>query len=442
MKISTRTSISFVTIFILFLAEITSSSVFFVVAIGMTIVLALSRNNVKLISAVKDMNCKYLIMYFAISSIIAIFNLLYGEVSLRAIIRDQYYVLRAITLFVLGYLLAYKYNKKNIYKTVVIWGTILGFINIVEALGNIQVLSSSESVNAVRSVIGNGRIEVVIAIFILSYTSFYAKEKIFTRKIELLLLVVLLFALIMTFSRSNIGMLLIMLCVVLVSNIHRINTKFIKYIGQFILIILVGLIIFYFLPSSLTQNFLEKLEHVSSEISNDRDWNVYSNVVQNWRGYEVYLVKNEFFAGNLFTKIWGNGFGKLVLTPYYYLVSSSSEGGIPYFHNGFLTVLYKGGIIGILLYISFFVFLLKVGRKHKNAGNITIKRCVLHALIIGLLFITFFTMGIFAQSFTVEFYLLIGWLVFEIKLEEKALGRKSMNKATYNVSACKNEVLL
>ena len=86
------------------------------------------------------------------------------------------------------------------------------------------------------------------------------------------------------------------------------------------------------------QPFVLKIENTLVELSIKTDWSRYENIVQNWRGYEVFVALNQFNNFSLLQKIMGNGFGTLIPVKYTNLVGVPLEnGGIILLHNGYYT---------------------------------------------------------------------------------------------------------
>ena len=78
-----------------------------------------------------------------------------------------------------------------------------------------------------------------------------------------------------------------------------------------------------------------------------------------------FIIIEKYNTSNLFEKIFGNGFGSFInskrsIVDDAYLSGSGSNefiNEIPIFHNGYFGALFKCGIVGVILYISFLVML-------------------------------------------------------------------------------------
>ena len=98
-----------------------------------------------------------------------------------------------------------------------------------------------------------------------------------------------------------------------------------------------------------------------NELNPNLDWENDSNINQSWRGYEVYLIIDNFNNSSILNKIFGNGFGSFIYIEKDVIVYETINDEaiskiiheIPIFHNGYFGALFKCGIAGVLLYISF-----------------------------------------------------------------------------------------
>lgn len=156
--------------------------------------------------------------------------------------------------------------------------------------------------------------------------------------------IVLLGTFALSFSRTTV---IIFLCLVITSQYDRISA-----IIKCILLGIVGLIAVSYLLPNVWTSFIDKIMNSVTEISASNSWSDY-NIVNNWRGFEVYSAKKVFSQYSIFAQVFGKGFGSTVdVGGYAYLVTS--EATLPYLHNGYYTTLIKGGILGIVLTIGYF----------------------------------------------------------------------------------------
>ena len=155
------------------------------------------------------------------------------------------------------------------------------------------------------------------------------------------------------------------------------------------------------------ESFLYKVKNAPAEVFKTKiDRENHKDLWDHWRGYEAkraLALLNE----NPKTYFFGSGYGSLVNLKFYAPLSGDPKGMkyISELHNGYVYILYKIGIVGILLYL-YFLFLLYVkiyfDRRFITTFISTIGVCFL--------FSTLVTVGINNSNDTLIF--LLGALLF------------------------------
>lgn len=146
-------------------------------------------------------------------------------------------------------------------------------------------------------------------------------------------------------------------------------------------------------------SFENKVKNSLSEILIHKHINA-SMINTNWRGYESYLAMSSFYEGDLFDMIFGKGFGATVKVPNWIFDEDSSLNIIPFFHNGYITVLFKTGLIGLVLFFTFLRRFFKLSVR--NFDNLMIN------LVFMLIIQTLVVHGIYYSSTTVLILILLG----------------------------------
>jgi len=83
------------------------------------------------------------------------------------------------------------------------------------------------------------------------------------------------------------------------------------------------------------------------------DYSTAENISRNWRGFESYRALLTYSQGSVLEQVGGKGFGALVDLGIQIQLGSEIFRYIPKLHNGYLYLLVKTGLIGLLLYIWF-----------------------------------------------------------------------------------------
>lgn len=97
-----------------------------------------------------------------------------------------------------------------------------------------------------------------------------------------------------------------------------------------------------------SQSFVEKaVEEVAiGEYANDED------VAQHWRGFESFLALQQFDSFGPVQKVLGGGFGQNVPLDMVRSLAEEQFDEIPLLHNGYLYVLIKVGLVGLLVFFA------------------------------------------------------------------------------------------
>ncbi|EGP5006793.1 TPA: hypothetical protein QFC10_002409, partial [Enterococcus faecium] len=180
----------------------------------------------------------------------------------------------------------------------------------------------------------------------------------------------------------------------------------------------ISLFLVFLLKLEFMQPFVLKIENTLVELSIKTDWSRYENIVQNWRGYEVFVALNQFNNFSLLQKIMGNGFGTLIPVKYTNLVGVPLEnGGIILLHNGYYTLLLKTGICGLLCYLLFFCRLILLSLK--SYSDNAMESIILLSISVITLVNTYTTTGIFKSTYSFITLIFMGFLIFIISRKRK-----------------------
>ena len=111
----------------------------------------------------------------------------------------------------------------------------------------------------------------------------------------------------------------------------------------------------YLSESTLGQDFIEKIVKSITEMSSGNDWNQLSNILDNWRGYEVFSAKNQIDSMGMFERVFGEGLASRIYVGSYAMYVGVNGTSIPYLHNSFYTILVKLGYFGVVYYCAFLI---------------------------------------------------------------------------------------
>lgn len=157
--------------------------------------------------------------------------------------------------------------------------------------------------------------------------------------------------------------------------------------------------------SNSAEGFKEKLSGSISELV-VRDMSRASQINSNFRSFEAHLGMNYFLKGDVVNMLVGHGFGSYVSPPYS-LWQGEKLNEIPVFHNGFITILVKTGLIGLLLYLIFFMRLLRLCSVYENREISYIILLIVITLVVD----TFLTHGLYYTRVDYAALILIGSII-------------------------------
>ena len=181
------------------------------------------------------------------------------------------------------------------------------------------------------------------------------------------------------------------------------------------MISIIGLVVTFALVNFQVEDrssFMGKLLNSVDEVAIS-DYNDLGEINNNWRGFEAFMGWEQINRGNFLEWIVGQGFGKS--TPIGLEIQLGEEyfTEIPYFHNGYITLILKTGIIGLLIYIGFFVRLSIKNLKEEfiYSDDYEICKNIITGLAITLLLTTFIISGWLNKSTLAPVIFSLGYFI-------------------------------
>lgn len=293
-------------------------------------------------------------------------------------------------------------NNKTFIQTIVITALISALIHFLILILFADLASGS--ITAIREYTRDNFLELIALFFLGTYSHFFHDDLFQSKNKSRIIFILLLLSCILYFSRT------MMICALLVfltiKGYTRTNQKSIYYLG--LTIIGVALLYAYLFSVKIDRNkpgleaFLYKVKIAPSEIFKTKiDRENHKDLWDHWRGYEVkraVALMNEKPSSFLV----GTGFGSLVNLKFKAPLTGDAI-GIKYIselHNGYVYILYKNGIVGLLFYISFLFGIYKYIYK-KN----TFETVFISALGLFYFFTTLTITGLYNTNDTTVFVL-------------------------------------
>lgn len=172
------------------------------------------------------------------------------------------------------------------------------------------------------------------------------------RRLVFFLTMIDLTAIVLSFSRTTLICLLILLAIFALRNLKALS----RLIAGIALAIAVVLFAFQFMPQNTIVQFTDKINNSIDEISaNKNTWDD-NYINDDWRGYELFVAKQTFLAGSAQQQLLGYGFGYQLNLGANTLLVTDDSAGIPFLHNGYMSVLLKCGYVSLILLCIFYFY--------------------------------------------------------------------------------------
>lgn len=340
---------------------------------------------------------------------------LINKFSFSQISKDFFHFLKPILGITIGYFFYRKIGDKERFIKNIIYA---GFISAIIHLIIVFFFSnfSTGNVSSIRQFSRDNFLELVSVFFLVTYSRFFQK------KIELrnykLILIILLLSCFLYLSRTM--FLTTIVFFISIFGFSKITIKTVKIVMLFLLVI--SLFYGYLFSVKIERNepgiegFLYKIKIAPSEIFKTKiDRENHRDLWDHWRGYEakraIALMKD-----NPSSWLFGSGFGSMVNLKFKAPLSGNKEGMkfISELHNGYVYLLYKTGIIGLLIYLYFIFTLYKEIYKKMNFETVYISS-------IGLIFfITTLTITGIYNNRDIFVFILGSLLLFNQKKKESS----------------------
>ncbi len=318
--------------------------------------------------------------------------------ELYNIFKDVWYVGKAILFLLLGYvLMKHIRDTRLLFRVIVIAGLITSIYRILQFIFEPELLKISFI--EMRRVIGSGNFNTVLALAVL-YTCWVNRIVLFTKLLDLIIGFTALIALISSYSRTYWVSFLVL--VFISGNYLNLRKPRRLILMSFLA---VGMVAIFLLdsPDQLdpeNMSFIEKITYSFKEVD-IRNQIDYMDRNINWRGYEAFRGIMTYSRGSVVEYLLGQGFGTLVDLGFYIPLGGNRIRYIPILHNGYVYILLKTGVLGILIYIYFFLMLSARGRILVRKTNDPFRKAG-GKLIIGLSLIFLLSTLVMAGLFSKE----------------------------------------
>ncbi|MCR5430229.1 MAG: O-antigen ligase family protein [Eubacterium sp.] len=327
--------------------------------------------------------------------------------------KGVYHILPSVIVMVLGYYICYVYPNKSLVLTSAVT-MILMLIHLVYA--SAFTISSISGLDDMRNHFSGGASLFLFLLAIVMNARILNKRIILGKRIDIILIIIGIIRIVISLNRSTIMAFVVSTALMGLSSIF-INRK--NAIRRTLILLATTaalmFLAFSLLPSQASNEFFDKVDNSSKEINSEQEFSSGSDVLKNWRGYEISKAKKQWLNYNFVEMIIGGGIQKYTkMEDLPRDMKENQESMVnnesPILHNGYYTLLVKGGLLAVIGYIVFLIYpLYAIIRKKTNAYNkeILITLIGINAIMAVL---TYVVRGMISQSVLTTYALSVGWL--------------------------------
>lgn len=335
----------------------------------------------------------------------------------RNVMRDLYYVLPTVLWIFIIYHLGKKNtnNIKQIWETIYLYGGLVSVKSIITFLVQILVNPILEF-DALREIFGIGVYEVGFVLPIMIMDVFVLRKTIFSTILDRVIISCMVVQIALSFGRVALiqPIVEVFILMILIVGIHKETSRLVKRIVVVFGIFLVfGVIVFTVMPREITEIFMGKFMGSFAEIDSKQQITSVETAMENWRAYEIQAAWKQWGDSNVFVKIFGAGIGKGVHIDY---IPHNWEGivmdnEIPLLHNGFCSLIPKGGLVMMFgLCLVFWGNIIKGFRLIKCNGIYNNGGLILVAVSVAAIVNTYVVRGPVQQGIFLMWAVIVGWV--------------------------------
>jgi len=363
------------------------------------------------------------VSYFFINSIkpliyilvIAIFLGIQGFFSNPySFLRDGYYFFQPILLIFLGYVaMSRGLSFKFLLRLVVLSSIFLTFFFYIDFILSL-FLGRGLSLDS-RYEYGLNSDFAIIGLLV-TYSAYYSGLRLFSPMTQKLILITLLALILISFSRTNILISLVIFLYPFVSKIINFKTQLSLVFILIIVPVFFGSFLNIAIPEEGASNFISKVLNSYGEII-VRDYRETDAIAPDanlinlyWRSQEAFLGLAKYLEGSRLELVFGQGLGSFASAVG---IFENKFQVIPFFHNGFITILLKSGPVGILLFFQFLYLFVKNALSYvavrKDEEDFI--KIIAPSIVFITILKTFFIMGFYTPESPVLLLTLIGMVI-------------------------------
>ena len=348
-----------------------------------------------------------IISYLLILSIIPTFSWLKVNANINIdFVRDVFYLYKLILVFLIGGLFVDAKFKFEQYYGVIVLSAIL-FCAYYWLKISLYTLSNGNpftmSTQAFRVEFGAGEFLVGFSLLIIN------KLRI-TFFFKIVLYVVLTLSFLVFQSRTMIMLPLLFLAFKFILVRGRLSYKRVCAVVM-LFSLAVALVFNANFGESDENDFYNKIANSATEIG-PSNYETMHDIGTNWRGYEAFWALSKFINADAEKKLLGFGYGSKIELPIVMKLGGQYYSELPFIHNGYLLILIKSGVLGLVIFVFWHLSIFSLARKNLRNSD---QSLFLLTLCSFSLFSTFFMSGVFEANDWAALLVIFGMLYANVK---------------------------
>lgn len=351
--------------------------------------------------------------------IVLIYSTVLGTVlyAFRSVLRDLYYILPTLVWIFIGYYMQIRNHGrvKNLMETLYLYGGITAMSCIITFF-----LHFSLDFNSLRAIFGANVYDIGFILPVLIMEVLLFKRTVFTKVWDRFLISAMLIQIMLSFGRIALIEPAVELCVIAFLAVkYKPDNKALSFrVAAVLGIVSIGsVLLFYALPDSIINPLLNKFSLLFTEIDTSQEILSVGEAMNNWRAYEIQAAQEQWRGSGILVRLFGAGMGKGVHLEYvpYTWQNIVQDDEIPLLHNGFYSLLPKGGIVAVASLAWMFLGSIRYGLKNcRIEGGFTDYGIVLTAVSTAAIANTYVVCGPVKQGAFLVWAVLLGGICSEL----------------------------
>lgn len=337
--------------------------------------------------------------------------------STYLVFRDMFYQWWTVIAMIIGYMLysAYGDTQKSMWYTIVLVVFILSIVCLVKGFvsqgGDFDFVTLRTSF-----VTGSRTISIVLPLLV--YKRLFMKEYTLSAVMDIVVILTWSAQLLLNFSRSSLLNLVVCMVVILICLMTRKQisvTAFTRMMVVVIALVIVGTQMVELFPDDVKDEFGGKVENSLTEINSENEYKTIEDAQNNWRGYEISCAQKHWKSATFPEQFFGHGNGSLVpirFVPFSWreiVEYQDGKPGITVLHNTYYTMLTKGGVLFLLVYLWLLIQNIRVAIKLMRREKYSFEGIALMCIVVYMIVDGYVIGAMMQRGEDIAPYILLGW---------------------------------